>query len=557
MKPNKLIVIGGVAAGPKAASKAMRCDPDLDVVIYQEEREISYSGCALPYYIGGAIQERGKLLVRSADQFLADGIQILKGHRVERIDLAKKQVSGVKLRDGQPFTDAYDRLVLATGSQVIRPKIPGLELENTFCLHSIFDADLILPQAQSADIKNVVVAGGGYIGLEMAEALTRAGKKVTIVEMAPQIATLMDGDMSAVLRQYMEKKGIAIFTSEPLREIVGRDGKVAAVRTEKQEMPADAVLLSLGIRPRVELARSAGLKIGETGAIWVDERMETSVKGIYAAGDCAETTHVLTGKKVWIPLGSTANKQGRVVGTNVCGGNAGFPGVVGTGIFKVFDFNVARTGLSMIEAAREGLDPVQAIVRGYGQAHLLPGGKESVLKLIASRKTGKLLGAQAVGEGPSDKFIDTVAMALQAGMTCSQLADADLAYAPPFSPALSPVIVAAYVLMNKMEGDLEWLTSAELDQRRKTRAEDFVLLDVREPKEVKEKRISGSQWIPLDEFEERIEDLDKNKKFVVHCHSGLRSYKACLKMKHRGFQEVANVDGGLLCWTYDLEGEKE
>ena len=552
----RLIVIGGVAAGPKVASKAKRCDPDLEVVIYQEEGEVSYSGCGLPYYIGGVIPERKKLLIRTAEQFGLDGIQVLKRHRVENIDLQKREVSGLKLDSGQTFVDTFDRLVLATGSEVIRPKIPGMDLGQVFFLHSIFDADVILPQVQSAAVKSVVVVGGGYIGLEMAEALSQLGKKVTIVELAPQIATLFDEDMAAVLRQYLEKKGLVILTSEGLRGLTGQNGKVTRVQTQKRELPADVVILSLGIRPRVELARKAGLKIGETGAIWVNERMETSAEGVYAAGDCAETTHRVTGKRVWIPLGSTANKQGRVAGINVCGGHETFPGVLGTGIFKAFDFHVAKTGLNMREAKREGLEPIQAIVRGYGRAHVLPGGKESVLKVIASRKTGRILGAQAVGEGPSDKFIDTVAMALQAKMTCSQLAEADLAYSPPFSPVLSPVIVAACVLMNKIEGTLGWLSAAELKEKRAASGDHFVVLDVREEKEVKEKRIPRSQWIPLDELEKRLGELDKNKEIAVHCHSGLRSYKASLKLKHHGFTKVENVDGGLLCWSYDLEGEK-
>jgi NADPH-dependent 2,4-dienoyl-CoA reductase/sulfur reductase-like enzyme/rhodanese-related sulfurtransferase len=552
----RLIVIGGVAAGPKVASKAKRCNPDLEVVIYQEEGEVSYSGCGLPYYIGGEIPERKKLLIRTAEQFGLDGIQVLKRHRVENIDLQKRQVSGVKLDSGQTFLGTFDRLVLATGSEVIRPKISGMDLGQVFFLHSIFDADAILPQVQSAAVKNVVVVGGGYIGLEMAEALSQLGKKVTIVELAPQIATLFDEDMAAVLRQYLEKKGLVILTSEGLRGLTGQNGKVTRVQTQKRELPADVVILSLGIRPRVELARKAGLKIGETGAIWVNERMETSAEGVYAAGDCAETTHRVTGKRVWIPLGSTANKQGRVAGINVCGGHETFPGVLGTGIFKAFDFHVAKTGLNMREAKMEGLEPVQAIVRGYGRAHVLPGGKESVLKVIASRETGRILGAQAVGEGPSDKFIDTVAMALQAKMTCSQLAEADLAYSPPFSPVLSPVIVAACVLMNKIEGTLGWLSAAELQEKRAASGDHFGVLDVREEKEVKEKRIPRSQWIPLDELEKRLGELDKNKEIAVHCHSGLRSYKASLKLKHHGFTKVENVDGGLLCWSYDLEGEK-
>lgn len=552
----RLLVIGGVAAGPKAAAKARRCDPEMEILIYQEEGEISYAGCGLPYYIGGLIKERNKLISRTAEQFAQDNIQVKKRHRVEKIDLEKQIIFGRNLESGEPFTDRYDRLVLTTGAYAIRPQIEGLGLENIFSLHSVFDADAILSTVQSQKIKNVVIVGGGYIGLEMTEALTQMSKKVTIVEIAPQILTLFDEDFAGILRQYLGKKGVGIFTTEGIKAIRGKNGKVTHVLTQTQDMEADAVVLSLGVRPRVDLAQKAGLKIGETGAIWVNEKMETSAEGVYAAGDCAETTHLLTGGKVWAPLGSTANKQGRVVGINVCGGNANFPGVLGTAIFKIFNFNVAKTGLGMKEAEREGFHPIQAIVRGYDRAHYYPGGKESILKVIAEKETGQILGAQAVGEGPADKFIDIVAMALHGRMNCEDLAAVDLAYSPPFSPALSPVIVAANVLMNKLKGNLEWIPASKVKEKIET-SRGFQVLDVRDLKEVREKRIAHSISIPLEELEKRIGELDKNKEMAVHCLSGLRSYKACLKLKHAGFDKIKNVDGGILCWIYGMETEEQ
>jgi rhodanese-related sulfurtransferase len=285
--------------------------------------------------------------------------------------------------------------------------------------------------------------------------------------------------------------------------------------------------------------------------------METSIAGIYAAGDCAETAHLVTGKKIWVPLGSTANKQGRVVGINVCGGNATFPGVMGTAIFKTFEFNVAKTGLNLKEAEKEGFSPIQAIVRGYDRAHYYPGGKESILKVIADRETGRILGGQAIGEGPSDKFIDILAMALHGKMTCRELANVDLTYAPPFSPALSPVIVAANVLLNKLEGKVEWMKASEVREKLVTEKESFQLLDVREKNEVERKRIPGSYWIPLGELKRRVKELDKNKEIAIHCESGLRSYKACLKLQELGIENVKNVDGGMLCWYYDTESKDQ
>jgi NADPH-dependent 2,4-dienoyl-CoA reductase/sulfur reductase-like enzyme/rhodanese-related sulfurtransferase len=551
----RLVVIGGVAAGPKAAAKARRCDPKMEIVIYQEEDEISYAGCGLPYYISGVIKKRDELVSRTPGKFAQDGIRVVRHHRVETIDLEKRMVSGRNLDNDQVFTDTFDRLVIATGAQLIRPRIEGLDLKQVYYLRSIFDADRILESIRSEAIRNVVIVGGGYIGLEMAESLVHLGKNVTIVELAPQILTLFDEDLASVLRQYLEKKGVRIFTSEGIKGLKGEAGRVTHVITASREMEADAVLMSLGIRPQVELAKRAGLKIGETGAIWVNERMETSAEGVYAAGDCAETIHLITGKTTWIPLGSTANKQGRVVGTNVCGGHATFPGVLGTTVFKAFDFNVAKTGLNMKEAEKEGFHPIQAIVRGHDRAHYYPGRKESTLKVIADQKTGQILGGQALGEGPSDKFMDILAMALHAKMDCEKLASVDLCYAPPYSPVLSPIIVAANVLMNKREGKFQSIQASEVKEKLKNSPQTFHLLDVRDEPEMKEKRIPGSNWIPLGELEKRMNELDKDKEIAVHCESGLRSYKACLKLQHAGMKNVKNVDGGLLCWCGDLESE--
>jgi NADPH-dependent 2,4-dienoyl-CoA reductase/sulfur reductase-like enzyme/rhodanese-related sulfurtransferase len=553
----RLVLIGGVAAGPKAAARARRCDPEMEIVLYQEEDDISYAGCGLPYYISGVIEEREDLISRTPGKFALDGIKILKNRRIERIDIPNRSVSGRKIGSGETFTDHFDDLVIATGAYAIRPKIEGIDLGNVFYLRSIFDADAIFEKIRTGSIRNVVIAGGGYIGLEMAESLVRLEKNVTIVELAPQILTLFDEDFAGILRQYLEKKGVRIFTSEGIQALKGKDGKVTHVQTVTREIEADVVLMSLGIRPQVELAKLAGLRIGKTGAIWVNERMETSAKDVYAAGDCVETTHLITGKRVWIPLGSTANKQGRVVGTNICGGNATFPGVMGTTVFKTFEFNVAKTGLNMREAEEEGFHPVQSIVRGFDRAHYYPGRKESTLKVIADRETGRILGGQAVGEGPSDKFIDILAMALHGKMTCRELANVDLAYAPPFSPVLSPIIVAANVLTNKLEGKVEGIQASEVREKLETSRENFQVLDVREEDEVKAKRIPKTIWVPYGELKKRIGELDKQKEIAVHCESGLRSYKACLRLQHEGFKNVKNIDGGMLCWCYELESKTE
>ncbi len=552
----RLLVIGGVAAGPKAAAKARRCNPEMEILIYQEEEEISYAGCGLPYYISGVIQERDKLISRTPGKFALDGIKVLRRRRIEGIDPQRRMIHGKNLESDEAFEDHFDQLVIATGAESIRPKIEGLHLKNVFYLRSIFDADAIVEALKAETIQRVVIAGGGYIGLEMAESLIELGKEVTIVELAPQILTLFDEDFAGILRRYLETKGIKIFTSEGIQSLIGKDGRVNQIRTTHREIEADAVLLSLGVRPRIDLARRAGLRIGETGAIWVNERMETSVEGIYAAGDCVETTHLITGKRVWIPLGSTANKQGRVAAVNLCGGHAIFPGVMGTAIFKTFEFNVAKTGLSLKEAEREGFHSVQAIVKGYDRAHYIPGGKESTLKVIADQNTGRILGAQAIGKGPSDKFIDIIAMALHGKLTAQELSNVDLAYAPPFSPVLSPVIVAANVLTNKLEGKVRGIPLSEVKEKLSTSKETFQVLDVREEDELQGPKIPGSHWIPLSKLNKQKGQLDKTKEIAVHCETGLRSYKACVKLQQEGFEKVRNIDGGMLCWCDDLEKER-
>src|SRR4030043_144925 len=552
----RFLVVGGVAAGPKAAAKARRCDPEMEIVIYQAEDDISYAGCGLPYYISGVIKERQELISRTPGQFAQEGIRILKNRRIEKIDIRNHAVTGRKIGSGETFTDHFDRLALATGAYPIRPEIEGMDLNNVFYLRSIFDADAIFQGIRSESIRNVVIAGGGYIGLEMAESLVDLGKNVAFVELAPQILTLFDEDFAGILRQYLEKKGVKIFTSEGIKALEGKEGKVTHVQTVSHELETDVVLMSLGVRPQVELAKQAGLRIGETGAIWVNEKMETSAEGVYAAGDCAETTHLITGKRVWIPLGSNANKQGRVVGGNVGGGNLIFPGVMGTTVFKCFEWNLAKTGLSIAEAKKAGFQPIQAIVRGFDRAHYYPEGKESTLKVIADEKTGRILGGQAMGEGPSDKFIEILVMALHAKMNCQELASVDLAYAPPYSPVLSPIIVAANVLMNKLEGGGKGVRASEVKEKVQTAKASFQVLDVRDEEEVKTKKIPDSHWIPLGELKNRMGELDKKKEIAVHCESGLRSYKACLKLRHEGFENVKNIEGGMLCWCYEQESEE-
>jgi NADPH-dependent 2,4-dienoyl-CoA reductase/sulfur reductase-like enzyme len=438
----RLVVIGGDAAGMSAAAQARRLRPaDLEIVVLEQGEDVSYSACGIPYWIGGLVPERDALIARSPAQFAAQGIEVRTGTRAADIDLE----AGTVGTDGGDRL-GYDHLVVATGGRPPRPPIPGLDADGVHGVHRLADgADI--RAALAAGARRAVVLGGGYIGLEMAEVLLHRGLSVTVVLADPLPMAQLDPDMGERVCKAMGDLGIDVQNNQPVREIeVGADGRARAVRTDAGSYPADLVVLGLGMGPEVTLARAAGLRIGSTGAIDVDRTQRSrSHPEVFAAGDCAQTFSRITGEAAHIALGTHANKQGRVAGSVIGGRAARFAGVLGTAVTRVGDLEVGRTGLSSAEAAKAGYDVRAEVIEGTTKAGYFPGAAEMTVKVLAERGSGLLVGAQVLGGPGSAKRIDVLATAIWAGMTAEELAGSDLSYAPPFSPAYDPVLVAARV----------------------------------------------------------------------------------------------------------------
>ncbi|MBN1393941.1 MAG: FAD-dependent oxidoreductase [Pirellulales bacterium] len=555
-KPMKVVIIGGVAAGPKAASKIIRLMPNADVTIVEKGRLLSYAGCGLPYFVSGVVKEEKELMstpvgvVRDPIFFRkVKNVHVLNETEAAEIDRAGKRVRIRSLADGKESWLNYDKLVLATGGTPVVPPIPNVRLKNIFTLTGVRDAEGIRAILAEEKARDVVIVGGGLIGVETTEALAYKGCRVTIVEMLPQVLNIFDWEMAELVEQHMESHGVKVLTGTKVVSFQG-NGKVSRVATDRGELPADMVVMAVGVRPNVGLAKTAGLEIGSTGAIKVDEHMQTSDPDIYAAGDCVQSVDLLTGRPCFVPLGSTANKQGRVVAVNVCGGSDSFPGVLGSTVCKVFDFCVARTGLTETAAEKLGYEVTTALAPGPDRAHYMPGAAPLLLKLVVDRDTRKLLGAQAIGRGAGDKRIDVAAMAITAGMTVDQLANVDLCYAPPYSPAMDNIITAANVARNKLDGKMIGISSREVHRWMEAKKE-FVLLDVRSAAEYEEVRLPGAVSIPLGMLRDRLGELPKDKEIVTFCTVSLRGYEAALILKAAGLKKVRVMDGGLTMWPYE------
>jgi NADPH-dependent 2,4-dienoyl-CoA reductase/sulfur reductase-like enzyme len=449
----RIVIIGGVAAGAKAAAKAKRVNPDLEIIVFQDEAEVAYSACGLPYVIGGAIADQNKLVIRKPEEFAKDGIQVKTGRRVAALDAGNREITVRNLSDQSEENVAYDRLILATGALPIVPPVAGINLDGVLTLRKLGDLARFKTVFDTMRPEKAVIVGAGYIGMELAEAFHELNIKTTIVEKFPRVLPKFDPEMAQLVHDQLIERDVELTLGDGLSRLQGENGRVSAVVTESGKViPADLVVLAIGVRPNTELAQAAGITLGKTGAIAVDARMETNIPGIYAAGDCAETIDRVSGQPIWMPLGDIANLQGRVAGENAAGGSANFPGVFGTAIFKTFNLNVAMTGLSEQAARAQGFDPVSVLMKRGDRARYYPGGQGLNLKLIADRRDGRLLGAQVIGEGKADKMIDIAATALLGKLTCQDLENADLAYSPPFSPVLSPMIMAAGALSSRLSG---------------------------------------------------------------------------------------------------------
>ena len=558
MGKKRVVVIGGVAAGPKVASKVMRLDPTAEVTVVEKGEFVSYAGCGLPYYLSGVVKDQKALMstpvgvVRDASFFQkVKNVRVLNHTEAMEVDRAAKRVRIRNHGAGDEAWLDYDKLMLATGARPVLPLIPGVGLEGVFTLHGVHDAEGIKAALAKGKVRHAVVVGGGLIGVEVTEALVERSCQVTVVEMLPQILAMLDWGMGKLVEQHMESYGVKVLTETTVTKIEG-DTHVTGVVTDRGPIAADMVIMAVGVRPNVDLARAAQLEIGETGAIKVDERMRTSDPDIYAAGDCVENVNLVTGKPCYVPLGSTANKQGRVAAVNMCAGNDTFPGVLGSSVCKVFDFCAARTGLGESAARDEGYDVETVLSPAPDKAHFMPTARPLMLKLIVDQKTRRLLGAQATGPGEGARRIDVAAMAIVAGFTVDQLAKADLVYAPPYAPAMDNIITASDVARNKLDGHMVGVSPEEVHGMQED-DRDFVFLDVRSPAEWKEVRLPGTVNIPLGALRTRLAELDREKEIIVFCKISLRGYEAALILKAAGFQKVRVMDGGVLMWPYDKE----
>jgi NADPH-dependent 2,4-dienoyl-CoA reductase/sulfur reductase-like enzyme/rhodanese-related sulfurtransferase len=547
----KLVIVGGVAAGASAAAKARRCNEDAEIIMFEKGADISYAACGLPYYLSGVIQKRDRLLITNAKFFKKRfNVEVMTRHEVLAIDRKAQKVTVKDLATGDLREESYDKLILATGASAIIPPVPGVELPFVFTLKTLEDTDRIFTHLKHKNPETAVVVGGGLIGMEAVENLAHKGSKVSVVEFMPQVLSFLDPEMAALVQQYLKNKGVNLYLSEKLMCVEERDGR-GWIRTDRgRELPADIVIMSVGIRPDTKLAEDTGLHIEKSGCVAVNEFMQTSDPNVFAAGDCVESMNLVTGKRMFFPMGSAANKEGRAAGANAVGRRIEVKGFTGTVIVKVFDLAVAKTGLSEYEAVSEGFSPLVTYVLSGDHAGYYPDAKELRIKTVADKSTKRLLGAQVLGEKGVDKRIDIMATAIYNGMALDDLLQLDLAYAPPYSAARDPVIVAGAIGQNFYVGDWDPITPAELHKKIE-KGDDCVLLDTRTVKELKKTGvIPGAVHIPLDDLRDRISDLDPEKETILCCAVGLRAYVGNRLLAMKGFKNVRTLTGGIKTWTY-------
>jgi len=544
-RPRRVVVVGSVAAGTSVGAKARRNDESIEVVIYEKDRDISYSGCGIPYYVGTEVADLDELRPRDTAWFATRyGIDIRTGHEVLAVDHATRTLTVRDLADGAEFTDRYDTLVLATGASSIVPPVAGVDAAGVFTVRNLRDAEAIRTWAETRTPRRAVVVGSGFIGLEMTEQLTRRGVAVTLVERLPQVMPALDADMGFRVAETLTRNGVALRLASSVTAVeAGDDGAARAVRLDTGEaLPADLVILAVGVSPNVDLARQVGADLGPTGAIAVDHSMRTTVADVYAVGDAAESYSLITGAPLWRPLGSTANKMGRIAGDVITGGTLTHRGILGTGILRVFDLDVAHTGLTETQARAQGYDvAVLHNIKPDRPTYL--GGREITIKAVADRATGRLLGAQATGPQGVDKRIDVLATAITFGARAEDLFHLDLAYAPPFATTKEPVHYTGMALDNAITGAAPLITPAELDARLAA-GEQVQIVDVRSAKDYAKAHVPGAVNLPLGVLRARAGELDPALPTVTYCNKGVSGNAGQNILRNLGFDRVANLSGG-------------
>jgi len=541
-KPTRLLVIGGVAGGATAAARARRISETAQITLLERGPYVSYANCGLPYFLSGDIRKRSALLLQTPEGFDSRyGVKVLVNTEALEIDRAGARVR-IRNAEGESWLE-YDALILAQGGLPSSPPLPGVDSPHVFRLWTVPDMDRIQAYLEAEKPASAVIAGGGFIGLEMAEAFARRGIAVTVVEMLPRVMAGMDPEFGGLIAARLEAHGVTVLTGAGLKAVLPASREVELA--DGRRLPAALVLLSVGVRPELELAKAAGLAMGEAGGLRVDAHLRTSDPRIWAAGDMNEIVHKISGRKVRVPLAGPANRQGRIAASNALGLPMRYNGALGSSVVKVFDATAASTGLSEAAAREAGFDPGAAFVVRDHHASYYPGARDLALKLVYDRRTRRLLGGQAFGEEGVEKRIDALAAALQGRLTLEDLAELDLTYAPPYSSANDPLNVAAFVGLNDLSGFSPLITAARLREEL-AGGQPPLVVDVRNLNEYEASHLRGALHLPLDELRFRLEEVPRDRSLVVHCRSGYRSHLALRILKQNGFQQVRNLTGGYI-----------
>ncbi len=538
----KVVIVGGVAGGATAAARIRRLDEAAEIIVFERSGYVSYANCGLPYYIGGVIADPEELTLQTPENFYSRFRVAMKvRHEVTGIHPERKTVSVKNLETGEEFEEGYDKLILSPGARPTQPRLPGTGIGKLFTLRTVEDTLRIKEHIDRHHPKSAILAGGGFIGLELAENLRELGMEVSIVQRPKQLMNPFDADMAAMIHGEMCRHGVRLVLGQTVEGFAEKDGGVDVLLKDNAPLHADMVVLAIGVTPDTALAREAGLELGIKDSIVVNDRMETSVPDIYAAGDAVQVKHSVTGQDVLLSLAGPANKQGRIIADNICGGDSRYAGSQGSSVIKVFDMTAAVTGINEAHGRKAGLDVDTVILSPMSHAGYYPGGRVMTMKVVFEKETYRLLGAQIVGYEGVDKRIDVLATAIHAGMKATELKDLDLAYAPPYSSAKDPVNMAGFMIDNIAGGILKQWHLEDVDAL--PRDGSVTLLDARTAGEYARGHIRGFRNIPVDELRERLAELEKGKPVYVICQSGLRSYIACRILEGQGY-EAYNFSGG-------------
>ena len=538
----KVLIVGGVAGGATAAARIRRLDENAEITVFERSGYISYANCGLPYYIGDVITDPEELTLQTPESFFSRfRINMKVHHEVTKIHPDQKTISVKNLETGEEFEESYDKLILSPGAKPTQPRIPGVGMEKVFTLRTVEDTFRIKEYISKHQPKSAVLAGGGFIGLELAENLKKLGMDVTIVQRPKQLMNPFDADMASFIHSEIRKHGVKLALGHTVEGFEEKDGGVDILLKDEMPLHADMVVLAIGVTPDTYLAKEAGLKLGIKGSIVVNDRMETSIPDIYAAGDAVQVKQYVTGQDALISLAGPANKQGRIIADNICGGDSRYTGSQGSSVIKVFDMTAATTGINETNARKAGLDVDTVILSPMSHAGYYPGGKVMTMKVVFEKETYHLLGAQIVGYEGVDKRIDVLAAAIHGKMKATELKDLDLAYAPPYSSAKDPVNMAGFMIDNISKGILKQWHLEDIDPL--PRDGSVTLLDVRTVREFGNGHIEGFINIPVDELRERLDEIEKDKPVYVICQSGLRSYIGTRILEGNGYTAY-NFAGG-------------